>query len=105
MSNRAHFPWFRCAFVKLVTYPDATVREHEEIKCLPDHQNPTSECFPASRWLLSGGITQFISTPNILQYTLTIVSTENMTKAQMKIRQEICAKQALEEVFEPFWHA
>ena len=108
MSNRVHLLWFRCAFINdLVTYPNATVREHtqrirEEIKCLPDHQNPTSECFPAPRRLLSGGITQFISTPNILQYTLTIVSTENMAKAQMKIRQAIRAKQRLKKFLNLF---
>lgn len=98
MSNRVHLPWFRCAFVnELVTYPNATVREHtqrirEEIKRLPDRQTPPSQCFPAPRGLLSGGITQFISTPNILQYIITIMSTENMAKAQMKIRQATRAK-------------
>lgn len=53
--------------------------------------------FPASRGLLSGGTTQFISTPNILQYILTIVSTEDMNKVQLKIRQETRPKRYLKK--------
>lgn len=42
----------------------------------------------APRGLLSGGTTQFINTPNMLQYIPTIVFTEDMDKVQLKIRQE-----------------
>ena len=109
MSNRAHYSCVRCAFVnEIVIYPDTTVREHtqrirEEMKCLPDDDNRIiPQCFPAPRGLLSGATTQFISIPNMLQYILTIVSIEDMAKAQLKIRQAVRAKQCLKKLLDFF---
>ena len=113
MSNRVRCSFFGCAFVnELVTFPDATIRERtrrirEEMECLPAGQNSsTPQCFPAPRGLLSSGITQFISTPNILQSILNSVSTDQRDKARLKIiargRQKSRAKRYLKKFLNLF---